>query len=91
MALYFDYKIQNPISEIIHVNVAIHSQHPLIAVASYGEEKGGFVTLYNDEVNIIINLCICSPSQKLSVVCTCAFEIEKLDTFCDGEHTHVPY
>jgi hypothetical protein len=50
MALYFDYKIQNLTIDVIHVNIALHSQHPILAVASYSEEKGGFVTLCNEEV-----------------------------------------
>ncbi|KAF4520567.1 hypothetical protein B566_EDAN011120 [Ephemera danica] len=52
MAFYFEYKIQNPKADVIHNNVALHPQFPLLAVASYGEEKGGFVTLHNDEVLI---------------------------------------
>jgi len=50
MSLYFNYKVDVFPSNAIHVNASLHSHHKILAVASHSEEKGGTVTLCNDEV-----------------------------------------
>lgn len=49
MTLYFDTRVQN--SEINSVNTfaSWHSNLPLLAVAAFSQEKGGFVTVYDDQ------------------------------------------
>ena len=50
MSLYFDVAINSGSSSgNIHVNTAWHSTHALLAVGSYSEEKGGYVSLYTDD------------------------------------------
>ncbi|XP_065332097.1 intraflagellar transport protein 140 homolog [Cloeon dipterum] len=53
MALYFNYKVDVFPHNVIHVNAALHSQHKILAVASHSEDKGGTVTLCNDEGELV--------------------------------------
>ncbi|XP_049802425.1 intraflagellar transport protein 140 homolog [Schistocerca nitens] len=48
MSLYFDYKVQNPDLAAINLGVDWHHQHSLLAVSSYSESKGGFVSIYDE-------------------------------------------
>nr|CAD7263176.1 unnamed protein product [Timema shepardi] len=48
MSLYFDYKLQNLDSSSINTLIEWHTQHLLLAVASFSREKGGFVTLFDE-------------------------------------------
>ncbi|XP_021936986.1 intraflagellar transport protein 140 homolog isoform X3 [Zootermopsis nevadensis] len=48
MSLYFDSKVQSPDPGCININIEWHEQHPLLAVSSYSQERGGFVTIYDE-------------------------------------------
>lgn len=50
MSLYFDSKVQSPDPGCININVEWHEQHPLLAVSSYSQDRGGFVTIYDELV-----------------------------------------
>ena len=52
MSLYFNYKVDVFPNNAIHVNASLHCQHKVLAVASHSEDKGGTVTVCNDEVNL---------------------------------------
>ncbi|XP_076624343.1 intraflagellar transport protein rempA [Colletes latitarsis] len=49
MSLYFDTRVQNPETASISTHVIWHTNYPLLAVASYSQDKGGFVTIYDDQ------------------------------------------
>ncbi|XP_069684990.1 intraflagellar transport protein 140 homolog [Periplaneta americana] len=48
MSLYFDSKVQSPDPGCINIHLEWHEQHPLLAVSSYSQDKGGFVTIYDE-------------------------------------------
>jgi len=50
MSLYFDSKVQSPDPGCININLEWHEKHPLLAVSSYSQDRGGFVTIYDDLV-----------------------------------------
>lgn len=50
MTLYLDYRVQSPDPSAINVNIEWHLQHHMLAVTSCSEEKGGFVTVYDELV-----------------------------------------
>ena len=47
MAVYFDHRLETA-PGTINTDLSWFSGAPLLAVTSYGEENGGFVTLYNE-------------------------------------------
>ncbi|XP_076161592.1 intraflagellar transport protein rempA isoform X2 [Ptiloglossa arizonensis] len=49
MSLYFDTRVQNPEIASISTHAIWHVSYPLLAVASYSQDKGGFVTIYDDQ------------------------------------------
>ena len=50
MSLYFDCAINSGgASGNIHVSTSWHTTHALLAVGSYSEEKGGYVSVYTDD------------------------------------------
>lgn len=49
MTLYFDIRVQSPETASITTFVTWHSNYPLLAVAAYSQDKGGFVTIYDDQ------------------------------------------
>lgn len=49
MSLYFDTRVQNPEIASVSTFVSWHSNLPLLAVAAYSQDKGGFVTVYDDQ------------------------------------------
>lgn len=52
MTLYFDTKVQFLDSDAISTISVWHPIENLFAVASYSQERGGFVTLFDDTVSI---------------------------------------
>ncbi|XP_034933868.1 intraflagellar transport protein 140 homolog [Chelonus insularis] len=48
MTVYFDLRVQNPETASINTIAIWHSNFPLLAVASYSHNKGGFVRIYDD-------------------------------------------
>ncbi|XP_076655730.1 intraflagellar transport protein rempA [Halictus rubicundus] len=49
MSLYFDTRVQNPETASISTHALWHSNDPILAVAAYSQDRGGFVTLYDDQ------------------------------------------
>ncbi|KAG7210438.1 hypothetical protein KM043_011970 [Ampulex compressa] len=49
MSLYFDTRVQNPETASISTHATWHTSYPLLAVAAYSQDKGGFVTIYDDQ------------------------------------------
>lgn len=49
MSLYFDTRVQNPETASISTHAIWHTNYPLLAVAAYSQDKGGFVTIYDDQ------------------------------------------
>ena len=59
MSLYFDCAINTGGSSgNIHVNTGWQNSHALLAVGSYSEEKGGYVSLYTDDGEQVENVSI---------------------------------
>ncbi|XP_012271619.1 intraflagellar transport protein 140 homolog [Orussus abietinus] len=48
MSLYFDTRVQSVEAASICTHVAWHNEFPLLAVAAYSQDKGGFATVYDD-------------------------------------------
>lgn len=49
MSLYFDIRVQSPETASISTLIAWHNNYPLLAIAAYSQDKGGFVTIYDDQ------------------------------------------
>uniref|UniRef100_T1IR84 Uncharacterized protein n=1 Tax=Strigamia maritima TaxID=126957 RepID=T1IR84_STRMM len=49
MAVYFENRVETGSTSAIHTNLCWHKLHPLLAIASYAEDLGGYVSLYNEE------------------------------------------
>ena len=72
MSLYFDCAINTGGSSgNIHVNTSWHSTHALLAVGSYSEERGGYVSLYTDDGEQVENVTI--PSHPTAQVTATAW------------------
>ncbi|XP_014295650.1 intraflagellar transport protein 140 homolog [Microplitis demolitor] len=56
MSLYFDNRIQNLVPSSINTFAIWHMNFPLLAVAAYSQNKGGFITIYNDHGELIHDL-----------------------------------
>jgi len=52
MTLYFDTKVQFLDSEAISTIGVWHPNEPLIAIASYSQDRGGSVTIFDDTVKM---------------------------------------
>lgn len=50
MTLLFDTKVQFLDSETVSTIVVFHPQEPFFAVAGFGENRGGTVTIFDDTV-----------------------------------------
>lgn len=50
MTLLFDTKVQFLDSETVSTIVVFHPQEPIFAVAGFGENRGGSVTIFDDSV-----------------------------------------
>ncbi|XP_044589157.1 intraflagellar transport protein 140 homolog isoform X2 [Cotesia glomerata] len=56
MALYFDNRIQNLVSSSINNYAIWHPNFPLLAIAGYSQNKGIYVTIYDDHGQLIHDL-----------------------------------
>lgn len=52
MTLYFENAVHFPEPGAISTNCVWHSTAPMLAVASYFQEKGGFVTIFDEMVKV---------------------------------------
>jgi hypothetical protein len=50
MTLFFDTKVQFPDTDTISTIITFHPAEPLFAIAGFGENRGGSVTLFDDSV-----------------------------------------
>ncbi|XP_063235193.1 intraflagellar transport protein 140 homolog [Bacillus rossius redtenbacheri] len=75
MSLYFDYKVQSPDPSSININMEWHPQHHILAVASFSQEKGGFVTLF-DELGDVLEGVAC-PSHPVAQATALAWHPSK--------------
>lgn len=55
MTLYFDTKVQFLDSEAVSTIGTWHSKEPIFAIASYSQDQGGSVTLFDDSVSLLYN------------------------------------
>lgn len=58
MTLYFDSPVQFDDSGVISTHGAWHSNAPLLAIGSYSQDRGGFVTVFDDMVIIFIGISL---------------------------------
>lgn len=52
MTLYFDTKVQFLDANAVSTECAWHKQQPLFAVASYNQDRGASVTIFDDTVSM---------------------------------------
>lgn len=50
MTLYFDSPVQFPESGVISTHGAWHPSSPVLAIGSYSQDRGGFVTVFDEMV-----------------------------------------
>lgn len=53
MTLYIDTKLNFNDGNVVSTLGSWHTLLPLLAVGSYNQEKGGFVTIFHETVSII--------------------------------------
>lgn len=59
MTLYLENAVSFPESGAISTNCIWHSAAPMLAIASYFQEKGGFVTVFDELVYFGLGYCLC--------------------------------
>lgn len=80
MALYFDTKLQPPLSagNRVYIDIDWHKLYPVLAVALFDDKKGGLVCIHDAEVKRN-NYCNCHPyivlRSDIDGFCAC-----KIDT-----------
>lgn len=58
MTLYFDSPVQFSETGVISTHGVWHPSAPLLAIGSYSQERGGFVTIFDELVRLIVRtLC----------------------------------
>lgn len=67
MAVYFDHHCQAPFPGQ-NTDLQWHRTHPILAVASFSESSGATLTLYQEEVLIIIILSLMRDFVQLSEI-----------------------
>ncbi|KRT80306.1 hypothetical protein AMK59_8792 [Oryctes borbonicus] len=75
MTLYFESPVHFTESNTISTNGIWHSNSPLLAVASYSQERGGFVTIFDELGEPIPDVTF--PSHPVSQVTALAWHPEK--------------
>lgn len=50
MTLYFETLVRFPESNVISTNQLWHPSSPLLAIASYSQNRGGFVSIFDELV-----------------------------------------
>lgn len=58
MTLFFDTKVQFLDPETISTIVVFHPKEPIFAVAGFGENRGGSVTIFDDSVSCNELACV---------------------------------
>lgn len=58
MTLYIDTKLNFADTNVVTTLSSWHPSLPLLAVGSYNQEKGGFVTIFQESVRILISTLI---------------------------------
>ncbi|KAJ6640265.1 Intraflagellar transport protein 140 like [Pseudolycoriella hygida] len=70
MTLYFDTKVQFLDAEAVSTIGACHPREPLIAVASYSQDQGGSVTIFDDSGEPIKDVTFpVHPTSQASAIC----------------------
>lgn len=59
MTLYIDTKLNFNDGNVVSTLGSWHTLLPLLAVGSYNQEKGGFVTIFHETVSIIGSCIFC--------------------------------
>lgn len=75
MTLYFDIRVQNPETASINTQANWHQNFPLLAVAAYSQDKGGFVTIYDDQGEPLQD--VESPGHSVAQVTALGWHPEK--------------
>ncbi|KYM98003.1 PREDICTED: intraflagellar transport protein 140 homolog [Cyphomyrmex costatus] len=75
MTLYFDIRVQNPESASISTLTTWHNNYPLLAVAAYSQDKGGFVVIYDDQGELVQD--VESPGHTVAQVTALGWHPEK--------------
>jgi len=75
MTLYFDIRVQNPESASVSTFASWHSNYPLLAVAAYSQDKGGFVTIYDDQGEPVQD--VDSPGHPVAQITALGWHPEK--------------
>ncbi|XP_018367510.1 PREDICTED: intraflagellar transport protein 140 homolog isoform X1 [Trachymyrmex cornetzi] len=75
MTLYFDIRVQNPESASISTLATWHNNYPLLAVAAYSQDKGGFVIIYDDQGELVQD--VESPGHTVAQVTSLGWHPEK--------------
>lgn len=66
MTLYFDTKAQFLDGDAISTHCVWHLTQPLFAVASYNEDRGACVTIFDDSVSILWHIFVHMEIVKIS-------------------------
>lgn len=56
MSLYFDTRVQNRETASISTCTTWHSNYPLLAVGAYSQDKGSFVSIYDEQGEPVQNI-----------------------------------
>lgn len=75
MTLYFDIRVQNPETASISTLATWHNSYPLLATAAYSQDKGGFVTIYDDQGEPVQD--VESPEHAVAQVTALGWHPEK--------------
>lgn len=51
MSLYFETAVKFKEPNVISTNLAWHPTAPLLAIGSYSQDRGGFVTIFDETVS----------------------------------------
>ncbi|KAJ1532231.1 hypothetical protein ONE63_000848 [Megalurothrips usitatus] len=84
MTLYLDYRVQSPDPSAINVNIEWHPQHLLLAVSSCSEERGGFVTVYDELGEPLRNIRF--PQQPTSQITSSTWHPDRKVLVCGWEN-----
>ncbi|XP_034252751.1 intraflagellar transport protein 140 homolog [Thrips palmi] len=84
MTLYLDYRVQSPDPSAINVSIEWHLQHHLLAVTSCSEERGGFVTVYDELGEPLRNIRF--PQHPASQITSSAWHPDRKVLVCGWEN-----
>ncbi|CAH0563779.1 unnamed protein product [Brassicogethes aeneus] len=84
MTLYFEYPVIFPETGSVSVNGLWHPNEPLLAVASFSQDRGGFVTIFDELGESIKNVTF--PVHRSYQVTSLAWHPEKTVLACGWEN-----